>query len=836
MADKNFIVKNGLEVGGQEVVSSSGVVTSAALGGQTLASTDSPTFANLTVSNDLAVSGDLNLTGDLNITGDVNSLSVTDLDVTDQTITLGAGQVESASGGSGIVVDGSSASILWDETNDEWDFNKGLNITGGLNLSGDIFGTSNFDIRSTGNIFNTYGNSSSVYFRTQDGTNRVIINSSGAITSTGAIKTDYADEISMDYAPSLGSYYKGMSGRHQSSSTARGLHIFNYDNDSNQGINFWVGTNASKVFAARINSSGNFGIGTDNPLAPLTISNSGGPGVEFSPGVTNFGVANTNYIASYDRSASTYRDISFDMGGTESNAIRFQTGGKVGIGTASPAAKVDILNTADTNDFILTNDGNDTNMSMFSYRNSSNHNIIMAKAARGTLASPATIAEDESMLRIIARGYNSGDGTYNPSAEINFAVDGEPSSSGDASDMPGRIEFLTAPDGTDSESIRMTIKNDGKVGIGETSPETSLHIKNAGNSFLTLERSGTTGGTGKFGINMEGGSSQQTTMAYDDGGKLVIGRSSDPATQAGFNNDFILKGGFVGIKTLDPQVELHVTGNANISGSTTSGGVITANHIIRSDAGHNTARVEAVYDDGAAQYDSNILMWVSEPGYTYDSGGIGVNIHESGHYYGRKYDNDYAVFMRLQKSDGSIQFGQNQGTSGSAGASQVETLKITANGTLRLATTGGIGFGSTNAGDILDDYEEGNFTPTFVASGGTAPSSQTGTGQYTKIGDVVHITGQIVWNGAGSGGSNLYISIPFNVISDARAGLAIGLNSGVNYAQDHTLHLVPEINTNVMYVISTHYSVSGHTHLSYSNISNSGSKIFSFSGSFHTRD
>jgi len=229
-------------------------------------------------------------------------------------------------------------------------------------------------------------------------------------------------------------------------------------------------------------------------------------------------------------------------------------------------------------------------------------------------------------------------------------------------------------------------------------------------------------------------------------------------------------------------------------------------------------------------------MWVSEPGYTYDSGGIGVNIHESGHYYGRKYDNDYAVFMRFQKSDGAIQFGQNQGTSGTAGASQTETLKITANGTLRLATTGGIGFGYTNAGDILDDYEEGNFTPTFVASGGTAPSSQTGTGQYTKIGDVVHITGQIVWNGAGSGGSNLYISIPFNVISDARAGLAIGLNSGVNYAQDHTLHLVPEINTNVMYVISTHYSVSGHTHLSYSNISNSGSKIFSFSGSFHTRD
>ena len=50
---KNFIVKNGLEVGGQEVIDSSGVVTSAALGGQTLSTTDSPTFAGLEISGSI---------------------------------------------------------------------------------------------------------------------------------------------------------------------------------------------------------------------------------------------------------------------------------------------------------------------------------------------------------------------------------------------------------------------------------------------------------------------------------------------------------------------------------------------------------------------------------------------------------------------------------------------------------------------------------------------------------------------------------------------------------------------------------------------------------------
>ena len=78
------------------------------------------------------VSGTLTVTGDLDITGNVNSASVTDLDVTDKTITLGAGQTEGLSGGSGIIVDGSGASILWDETNSEWDFNANIKTTGSL--------------------------------------------------------------------------------------------------------------------------------------------------------------------------------------------------------------------------------------------------------------------------------------------------------------------------------------------------------------------------------------------------------------------------------------------------------------------------------------------------------------------------------------------------------------------------------------------------------------------------------------------------------------------------------------------------------------------------------
>ena len=81
--------------------------------------------------------------------------------------------------------------------------------------------------------------------------------SSGAITSTGDITTSYAKTISMDYAAGSGDYHKGMSGLNQSSGTARGLHLFNYDADSNEGIKFWVGTNASRSQALHIASDTN---------------------------------------------------------------------------------------------------------------------------------------------------------------------------------------------------------------------------------------------------------------------------------------------------------------------------------------------------------------------------------------------------------------------------------------------------------------------------------------------------------------------------------------------------------------------------------------------------
>lgn len=81
---------------------------------QNLRTTDSPTFATL------------NVTGDLNITGDINTVSTTDLDILDKTITLGKGGSASTNDGAGIIVEAAGASLKWDNPDNYWKFNRKL--------------------------------------------------------------------------------------------------------------------------------------------------------------------------------------------------------------------------------------------------------------------------------------------------------------------------------------------------------------------------------------------------------------------------------------------------------------------------------------------------------------------------------------------------------------------------------------------------------------------------------------------------------------------------------------------------------------------------------------
>jgi len=98
------------------------------------------------------------------------------------------------------------------------------------------------------------------------------------------------------------------------------------------GSNTIFNTNGTE--RARIDSSGNFGIGTSNPNYKLVVSDSSGAGLEFIPETSN----NRVTLLSYDRASNAHRQINFDCSETlfrisGSEKVRVATNGNLLVGT-----------------------------------------------------------------------------------------------------------------------------------------------------------------------------------------------------------------------------------------------------------------------------------------------------------------------------------------------------------------------------------------------------------------------------------------------------------------------------------------------------------------------
>ena len=155
-------------------------VTSTGGNADTLDNLDSTAFLRSNVDDtfdaNLTVTGNLDVTGDLNITGDINSYNVTDLDVTDKTITVNSGGTQSNSNGSGLIVDRGTAVdgyIKWDETNDRFNFSHAIFAGRTVSDQGTVSYTNNAATFSSLGVTHT-DSESNVLRLMRDGTSGVV--------------------------------------------------------------------------------------------------------------------------------------------------------------------------------------------------------------------------------------------------------------------------------------------------------------------------------------------------------------------------------------------------------------------------------------------------------------------------------------------------------------------------------------------------------------------------------------------------------------------------------------------------------------------------------------
>ena len=259
---------------------------------------------------------------------------------------------------------------------------------------------------------------------------------------------------------------------------------------------------ATVVERMKIKNSGNIGIGFSNPVSKLHVgvttgddgitvqqsaANSGNVNFRRSNGTLTVPTAVVNNDEIGELQFNAYNNAAFQIsallqavvdgapgatnvpgrfvfytatgGAGISEKMRLTSVGNLGIGTTAPGMKLDIVNTTGDNGIAIQYSGADGNSSNLEFRKT-----------RGTPGSPTTIGASDEIGEIRFNGYDGT--TWRRAAQISGNVDGTPG----AGDMPGSLLFYTTLDGAADITERMRLTSGGNVGIGTTSPQSTLHV------------------------------------------------------------------------------------------------------------------------------------------------------------------------------------------------------------------------------------------------------------------------------------------------------------------------------------------------------------------------
>jgi hypothetical protein len=504
---------------------------------------------DITGTGNIDTTGNLTISGDLTVNGTTTTINSTTISVDDKNIELGAtaSPTDLTADGGGITLKGTTDHTLnWINSTDAWTSSEHLNLATGKEYK--INNTSLKDVSETL-------------------TNKTINSASNTITITESNISDlgsYLENVVEDTTPQLGGDL-----------STNGNDVNFGDNDKaifGAGSDLQIYHDGSNSYVTE-NGVGNFYIQGQNSIR---LTNSGG--------TENYAIFNVDGAVQLNHDNATRlltTSTGVDVTGTvvsdgltvDTNTLYVDaTNNRVGISTSSPAQKLH-LTTGGTTYMRVENT---TLGCVTDFGTTSTGSTIINRSAHPM----AFFTNSTERMRIDSSG-NVGIGTSSPQSELHISGASTPEIR--LTDTTNTVEanfFTNDTVGTigsksnhafvfnTNNTERMRIDSSGNLGIGESSPSNTLHVKNTTSSGGLIEFDGQS--NGEFGLriqsNISGGNFEGdfanggglldlfANSATTSGGDILVARTqaSDPV--------FLVKGnGRVGIGTSSPARELHIS-------------------------------------------------------------------------------------------------------------------------------------------------------------------------------------------------------------------------------------------------------------------------------------
>ena len=299
--------------------------------------------------------------------------------------------------------------------------------------------------------------------------------------------------------------------------------------------NILIKNSPKDVIINAATTSGGVGIGTD-PAELLHIAGSSGittARLRITDKSNSIAAATQYGVIQFEQRDSNTPGVSVEVAAVMQDTTNGATALQIKTGTPSTIAeraRIDssgrlLVNhnaSVDQNAQIQSwTSGTDT-FAGFKYGNNASPNIIrLGKTRNGSAGGATIVQEDDEVGRLLFQGNNGTD--FKDCAAVQCYVDGEPGSSGDATDMPGRLILSTAADGASSLTERVRIDCTGAVGINQTNPnKAKLHVVGPGsatNEIIAKFK----GGTGTDCLSRIGIVAGYSDTANDSEGHVFIG-------------------------------------------------------------------------------------------------------------------------------------------------------------------------------------------------------------------------------------------------------------------------------------------------------------------------